>query len=371
MFHQALPVQVRQYRARVCECGTRRKPPYVAVTREEEPLHAVDGQARVNACCDCTPPTRLFAAAALPQNPYSSPQETRQVLTGVWMYENDPLPAQIRHLPPSAAPAAFGPVPAVYHQVPAQMSVIMHHLYDYRDFRLFMPEMNPHTCADNWKHVLRYFPDINLEYETIQSWPNGRLVCFCIWWNYSWDVLQALDNDSDQHSMDKKLEHALLCEHIPGVSIQDFFEIQPAQIKNSHAPTAYVYSGSGTGIKMHNWIDHGVYCCKIAEHAKHENTKVQNDNIFKTLLLFFVLQSEYDERSHYHTFSTHMIKDAFEHLAAVWDASRRQTFACAFEKLQAKYIENNESVSKDDFWALICAPAGTKANYNATWHDKR
>jgi hypothetical protein len=83
MFHQALPVQVRQYRARACECGTRRKPPYVAVTREGEPLHAAGGQARVNACCDCTPPTHLFAAAALPQNSYSSPQKTRQVLTGV------------------------------------------------------------------------------------------------------------------------------------------------------------------------------------------------------------------------------------------------------------------------------------------------
>ena len=33
----ALPAQIREYKARACECGTRRKPPH-----EEEQVHAAD-----------------------------------------------------------------------------------------------------------------------------------------------------------------------------------------------------------------------------------------------------------------------------------------------------------------------------------------
>ncbi len=374
MFHQPLAQQIRAYATRARECGTRQTPPYVHVTRDEEPLHAADGQARVNACCDCTPPAHVFAAAALPQNPSSSPQETRQVLTGVWMYKNSPLPAQMRHSSPSGAPAAFGPVPAVCHRAPAQMFFKMHELYEYRDYRLFIAEINPDTYAENWNHVLRYFPDINLEYKTIERWPNGRLMCFCIWWKYTCDVLEALRSAPDRDTMHEKLKHALLCEHIPGVSIQDFFKLKPAQIEDSHAPIEYVWSKPGTGIHMPCWISYGVHCCKIAEHAKHENTTVQNDNIFDTLLLFFILQTEYDS-NHYDIFSTKVVKDAFENLAAEWGGDKetpthsemghaaiasvlsgRQAFARQFEKLQAEYNKDNKRVMRDEIWSLICAP---------------
>lgn len=288
----------------------------------------------------------------------------------VWIYQNGPLPAQIRHLSPSAAPAAVGPVPGVCHRAPAQMSVHMHELFKYHDFCCFMPEINPATYAENWQHVLRYFPGLPLTYETIQTWPNGRLVCFYIWWKYSWGVLQDSHNKFDQDSMDKKLNHALLCENIPGASIEDFFNIRADGISSSDAPPEYVNSGPMTGINMWSWIDHGVSCCQIAEHGEQENTEVQNYHIFNTLLLFFVLQSNYNDHFHSDKFSTHTVRDAFEHLAEVWDVageppaktpSRRQTFAQAFGKLQAEYKKNKDSVSKEKIWALILAPAKTDA----------
>jgi hypothetical protein len=365
----ALPPQIRQYKEEACECGTRRKKPPVA--HEEQQVHAADGQACVSVYGGCAPPPLHFAAAALPLWTWYGNQ--------AWMYKNSPLPAQIRHLSPSRAPAASGPVPAVCHRAPAQMFFTMHQLYEYRDYRLFIPEINPDTYAENWNHVLRCLPDINLEYETIERWPNGRLMCFCIWWKYTWDGLQAPRSASDRDTMHEKLKHALLCEHIPGVSIEDFFKIKPAQIADSHAPMEYVRSGPRTGIHMPSWISHGVYCCEIAEHAEHENTTVQNDNIFNKLLLFFILQTEYDS-THYDNFSTKVVVDAFEHLAAEWGGeeetpthsemghadlasvpSGRRRFSGAFQKLQAKYNEDNKSVKRDEIWSLICAPPKVNA----------
>ena len=96
----ALPPQIQKYKAQACECGTRRKPSHAPAAHEEKQVHAADGQVCVSVCGGCAPPTLHFAAAALPLWTWYGHQ--------AWIYTSAPLPAQIRHLSPSAAPASAG-----------------------------------------------------------------------------------------------------------------------------------------------------------------------------------------------------------------------------------------------------------------------
>lgn len=76
MCHEALPAQIRRYKADVCECGTSRKLPHGVTAHGEVPGHAADAQACINACNGSAQPAHLFPAAALAHEPYSSANET-------------------------------------------------------------------------------------------------------------------------------------------------------------------------------------------------------------------------------------------------------------------------------------------------------
>lgn len=75
MCRRALPAQIRAYKAGACECGTQRKTPHVFPGYQGVQVHGEHAQA-------CAHPAHLCAVAALPHEPYSSPQETAETLTG-------------------------------------------------------------------------------------------------------------------------------------------------------------------------------------------------------------------------------------------------------------------------------------------------
>ena len=238
------------------------------------------------------------------------------------------------------------------------MSVNMHPLFPYRDIECFIGCKDWDIYLKNLEFVVLYFDDESLNYTTIKEWPFGRFICFYIQWKYTWNILLNSHNEPNKESMDEKLKHALSCAHIPGASMSDFFEISPEQIRCSDAAPKY-------HITIWRLIDYGVYFCEIAERAKQENTEVQNNNIFMTLILVFVLQSNSLLHLAAGIFSTNTVLDAFQHLSDMW-YGYRNTFADGFAKLKASY-EDKKQVSKEQLWTLIScfAPAQANANDNA------
>ena len=258
--------------------------------------------------------------------------------------------AQIRH-----APAAVEAVPPVCHQVPAQMPVNMHEMFQYRHFQSFIGYRDWNIYHTNLKVVLAYLQDASLNYETVKTWPFGRSMCFYIQWTYTWNTLENSRNESDKESIDRKLGHALSCAQIPGASLEDFFKIEPEQIITSNATPK-------NNIDIGPCIHYGVTCCEIAERAKQENTKVQNNDIFMTLVLVFVLQSNSCLNLADDFFSILTVLDAFQQLADMWD-EYRNTFAGEFAQLKAIY-NKQKNISKKQLWTLILCPAPAQANAN-------
>ena len=244
------------------------------------------------------------------------------------------------------------------HRAPAQMLVHEHALFPYRNFTE-LEYKNIQTQRKRWEQVLGHFEDIDLTFETIVGWTFGRWTCFAIWWTYTWQIALQSFGNLDGEKLDKELRDALTRDSIPGLTLHDFFQIEPSQIMESEMEDFRLK----LRMNISELVYPGMIFCAGARGS-------EASGIPRIIFYFFMLRTK--DFSPYDIFAVETVYDALYMLFQEWETSR-MTFAAKFEALQrmdklgADAQHENGNLSDVELWSLITADPRvcTQANHNA------